>query len=286
MEVRFLMKPQSFYPSPFRRKISPNLATAIVGIAVVCAGCDASSAGTSEPAIETPLVETTTAAVQPLIVPSTIDTTVRAPAEVTTSTKDARKAFLPHPPPSNEELADRRISNVGKHWDRHHPTTVVEGIVESSNVQAVPTSEADQPYTIVTRYTMRVSNAWGNDPGASVEFWVKGGILPEDHPPSADYPRGLKGSAEFYPEIGDRILIGLTKKELVRGLNVQVVAGGDHGAIVLESPSKNAAVDPKATAGQSEQDLVKSTSLKAFRSALAQKSHLHLDKRFTRKVSH
>jgi len=139
--------------------------------------------------------------------------------------------------PTTDELADRVFAAQQRYWASVNPSTVVEGVVISSQVEAVQTGTTDRPCGLVTRYTLKVSQAWSSDPGDSVEFWTRGGVFPSGMQPPANCPMGEGSSSEPRLQVGDRILVALTVRDLVIGQAVNRPIAGDVGTIKIVAGS-------------------------------------------------
>jgi hypothetical protein len=153
---------------------------------------------------------------------------------------------------------------------RRRPELVVDGVVETAAAQLLATGDANESQIIGTKYTLRVLTAWSSDPGPEVEFWVRGGQL-DDKYASSGYPRkGEYTSSEVYPKVGERLLIGLKKQELVPTLTCLRHVR----TLPVYAPAKNVAAKDGGAAADELQQLIAQATLTA------------LDRQFTVKVTY
>jgi len=124
----------------------------------------------------------------------------------------------PDPVETEETRGAKSVDRIGNPWRRSGAVdVVVEGeIVDKfvTVVQAPDQKMTKRPNLIMTRYRLAVSTAWPKTSGPADEFWVLGGVLPADTPPSDQYPRGEGFSFESYPEVGDRVFVGVKVRSL------------------------------------------------------------------------
>jgi hypothetical protein len=105
---------------------------------------------------------------------------------------------------------------------------VLEGTITSSRATVIENTSGMLPqrrWLITTRYALKGIAAW-NRTQADGEFFVLGGVLPNDVPASPDYPRGQGYSFESYPSIGDHVIVALKEQPFFSAGVVPRVAEG------------------------------------------------------------
>ena len=135
--------------------------------------------------------------------------------------------------PTTDELVEKIFAAQQRYWANTNPSIVAEGVVIGSQVEAVQTGTTDRPCGLVTRYTLKVSQAWIKDPGDSVEFWTRGGAFPPGVQPPGNCPMGEGLSSEPRLQVGDHILVPLEVRDLVLGQAVNRPVGGDIATIKI-----------------------------------------------------
>jgi hypothetical protein len=147
---------------------------------------------------------------------------------------------LPEVVPSSSERkalersqARERFMNILYSQSAHY---VLEGTIVSATADLVENNVTDQlsHWIVVTRYQLS-GRSWNRStPGG--EFWVLGGTLSGDVPPSNQYPRAQRYSHETYPEVGDRVIVAVKNRPFLGAGTAPMVAWDSDGVVRVSGP--------------------------------------------------